>query len=192
MMKHFRKKFSFRRFLTILAVLLLILFLFLTLMGFRKATVYGTSMEPTLREGETVWVDRITYRFRKPERMDVIIFHHDGNRGRYYIKRIMGLPGETVQIKDGKIFADGKVIEENPERERIEDARMAEAPLLVPEDSYFVLGDNRNQSTDSRDFNIGMIPKDEIIGRVMAAEQPERAVNGKKGRKDTTRWQQEH
>ena len=83
----------------------------------------------------------------------------------YYVKRIIGLPGETVQIADGLIYIDGEVLQESYGREVIQDPGLAAEPITLGEDEYFVLGDNRNQSSDSRDPSVGLIHRDEIVGR---------------------------
>ena len=88
-----------------------------------------------------------------------------GKTNTYYIKRIIGLPGETVQIADGTIYINGEVLEESYGREVMQDPGIAAEPITLGEDEYFVLGDNRNQSSDSRDPSVGLIHRDEIIGR---------------------------
>ena len=87
-------------------------------------------------------------------------------RSRYYTKRIIGLPGETVQIQDGAVFIDGKPLEDDISSESIEKARRASEPVVLGEDEYFVLGDNRNFSSDSRDTDVGNVKRRDIIGRI--------------------------
>ena len=134
---------------------------------FEKARVYGHSMEPVLKDGQTVLVDKLAYRLGEPERFDVIVFRDRREEGRYYMKRIVGLPGETVQIADGRVTIDGVLLEEPSEREEIRDARRASEPGVLGESEYFVLGDNRNGSSDSRDSDIGNVSAEQIIGRVV-------------------------
>ena len=134
---------------------------------FEKARVYGHSMEPVLKDGQTVLVDKLAYRLGEPERFDVIVFRDRREEGRYYMKRIVGLPGETVQIADGRVTIDGVLLEEPSEREEIRDARRASEPVVLGELEYFVLGDNRNGSSDSRDSDIGNVSAEQIIGRVV-------------------------
>ena len=134
---------------------------------FEKARVYGHSMEPALKDGQTVLVDKLAYRLGEPERFDVIVFRDRREEGRYYMKRIVGLPGETVQIADGRVTIDGVLLEEPSEREEIRDARRASEPVVLGESEYFVLGDDRNGSSDSRDSDIGNVSAEQIIGRVV-------------------------
>ena len=111
-------------------------------------------------------VDKLSYRFSQPERFDVIVFSYRYQKGRYYTKRVIGLPGETVQIKDGAVFIDGKRLMDDVSTEWIKKSGRAEEPVRLEEDEYFVLGDNRNYSSDSRDTDVGNIRRDEIIGRI--------------------------
>lgn len=134
---------------------------------FEKARVYGHSMEPVLKDGQTVLVDKLAYRLGEPERFDVIVFRDRREEGRYYMKRIVGLPGETVQIADGRVTIDGVLLEEPSEREEIRDARRASELVVLGQAEYFVLGDNRNGSSDSRDSDIGNVSAEQIIGRVV-------------------------
>ena len=133
----------------------------------QRTKVDGRSMEPTLQDGDQLIVDKISYRFRDPERFDIIIFpyHGDGSKKTYYIKRIIGLPGETVQIVDGKIYINGEVLEENYGKEVMEESGRASQPIVLGNDEYFVLGDNRNNSKDSRVESVGNIKRSDIIGR---------------------------
>lgn len=134
----------------------------------QRTEVDGQSMEPMLSHGDNLIVDKITYRFRDPQRFDIIVFPFKYLEKTYYIKRIIGLPGETVQIDDeGRIYINGEVLEENYGREIIkpETVGIAAAPIVLGEDEYFVLGDNRNNSTDSRASIVGNIKREDIIGR---------------------------
>ena len=131
----------------------------------QRTYVSGSSMENTLSDGDNLIVDKITYRFSDPQRFDIIVFPFRYEDHVYYIKRIIGLPGETVQITDGDIYIDGEILQESYGREVIKDSGLAAEPIVLGEDEYFVLGDNRNDSTDSRDPSVGVIHRDEIIGR---------------------------
>lgn len=141
--------------------------LIVTFVG-QRTTVDGSSMEPMLTDGDNLIVDKITYRFRDPERFDVIVFPVERDQNKKYIKRIIGLPGETVQIDDeGNIYINGEVLEENYGRETISPDMIGRAaePIVLGEDEYFVLGDNRNESSDSRRDIVGNVNRDAIIGR---------------------------
>ena len=123
-------------------------------------------MEPQLRHEDNLIVDKITYRFREPERFDIIVFPFEYEDNTFYIKRIIGLPGETVQIdRDGNIFINGEILEEGYGKEVIQEPGRAYEPITLGEDEYFVLGDNRNNSSDSRDMSVGNVRRDKIIGR---------------------------
>lgn len=135
----------------------------------QRTEVQGASMESTLSHGDNLIVDKITYRFRDPQRFDIIVFPFQYEEDTYFIKRIIGLPGETVQIGlDGTIYIDGEVLEENYGREVIkpENIGIAVEPVVLEEDEYFVMGDNRNNSSDSRTEVVGNIHREDIIGRV--------------------------
>ena len=141
-----------------------ITFFIITFIG-QRTYVSGSSMENTLHHGDNLIVDKLTYRFSKPKRYDIIVFPFRYEEKTYYIKRIIGLPGETIQIQDGVIWIDGEVLQESYGREVMKNAGLAADMITLGEDEYFVLGDNRNDSTDSRDPSVGVIHKDEIIGR---------------------------
>ena len=147
-----------------IGVVLGVTYLIITFVG-QRTHVSGESMENTLDNGDQLIVDKITYRFQDPERFDIIVFPFHYKENTYYIKRIIGLPGETVQIADGTIYINGEVLEESYGREVMQDPGIAAEPITLGEDEYFVLGDNRNQSSDSRDPSVGLIHRDEIIGR---------------------------
>lgn len=140
-------------------------YLLVTFVG-QRTGVSGSSMEPTLSDGDNLIVDKISYRFHDPQRFDIIVFPFLYEKGTYYIKRIIGLPGETVYIdENGVIYIDGEVLEENYGRETILSAGRAAQPVQLGEDEYFVMGDNRNNSSDSRDQSVGNIKRDNIIGK---------------------------
>ncbi len=150
-----------------LAAVVCIVYLIIMYVG-QRTVVKGESMEPTLSHEDNLIVDKITYRFHDPERYDIIVFPFQYADGTYYIKRIIGLPGETVQIdQDGKIYINGEVLVETYGREviRPENIGLAADEIVLGEDEYFVLGDNRNNSSDSRVPEVGNIHRDDIIGR---------------------------
>ena len=118
--------------LVYIAILLAAVYVLITYVG-QRTEVSGHSMEPTLQHGDNLIVDKISYRFREPERYEIIVFPYQYKENTYYIKRIIGLPGETVQIIDG------------------------EESITLGDDEYFVLGDNRNHSSDSRDPSVGVL-----------------------------------
>lgn len=141
--------------------------LVITFVG-QRTEVSGESMSPTLSSGDNLIVDKITYRFRDPQRFDIIVFPFQYKQDTFYIKRIIGLPGETVQLdENGKIYINGEVLDENYGKEVIlpENIGIAIQPVTLGEDEYFVMGDNRNNSMDSRTEIVGNIHRDDIIGR---------------------------
>lgn len=134
----------------------------------QRTEVEGASMETTLYDGDNLIVDKISYRFRDPQRFDIIVFPFKYQENTFYIKRIIGLPGETVQIDDkGVIYINGEVLEESYGREviRADNVGIAAEPIKLGEDEYFVMGDNRNNSTDSRTSIVSNIKRDDIVGR---------------------------
>src|SRR5690606_1689526 len=136
------------------------------IMGFvaRSFIVDGPSMEPTLESGERLLVDQLTYRFREPKRGEIVIFRNPGNTSETYIKRVIGLPGDVVSVRNGVLSVNGQVIEEPYIKERM---HVNYGPSTVPEGHYFVMGDHRNNSLDSRRREVGPIPRDHIIGRAL-------------------------
>lgn len=154
-----------------LLFVLMLTYLFITYVS-QRTNVSGSSMENTLHDADSLMVDKISYRFNEPERFDIVVFPPPVayvDEDTFYIKRIIGLPGETIQIDgDGVIYigdsADTlKPLDESYGREVIEYAGIASAPYTLGEDEYFVMGDNRNDSTDSRAF--GPVKGEDIVGK---------------------------
>ncbi len=130
-----------------------------------KATVIGNSMSGTLENGDKVLVNRFIYSLKSPKENDVIVFYPNGNeKSHYYIKRVVACPGDTVKISEGVLFVNGQAFDEEGAVE-IEYAGVAEETITVSEDEYFVLGDNRNDSEDSRYANVGTVKKEYIEGK---------------------------
>lgn len=141
--------------------------LIITFVG-QRTEVEGSSMETTLSNGDNLIVDKLSYRFHDPERFDIIVFPYQYEENTYYIKRIIGLPGETVQItEDGNIYINGERLYESYGREIIASDNLGRAaePITLGDDEYFVLGDNRNNSSDSRTDLVGNIKREDIIGK---------------------------
>ena len=161
-----------RGWLLLLLIIILVLFTGIHMLH-QQQRVIGTSMYPTLRDGDSVIIDTFSYRFFEPARFDVVVFPFKYQEDTLYIKRIIGLPGETVQIMDGSVYINGTVLDESqfgfgP----IEQPGLASAQITLGQDEYFVLGDNRNDSADSREPTIGNVHRGEIIGRAWLRTQP--------------------
>ncbi len=133
----------------------------------QRTVVNGESMENTLHSGESLLVEKVSYRFSDPARYDIIVFYPQGREvDEYYVKRIYGLPGETVQIINNEIYINGEVIADDYAKNVMDDSGIAEEPLTLADDEYFVLGDNRKVSLDSRDPDLGPIKAENIAGHV--------------------------
>ena len=152
---------------------LLIAYLIITFVG-QRTVVDGDSMYPGLNDGDNIIVEKLSYRFGEIERYDVIVFnYHDPfkNEDVYYIKRVIGMPGDTIFIENGAVYLineDGETVPLNENygyysNADIMQAYLASVPITIPEGQYFVLGDNRNNSYDSR--QIGLIKEEDILGK---------------------------
>lgn len=148
-----------------IAIVLAVAFVFVYFIGLRT-TVVGQSMQETLEGGDEILINRFLYKVSKPKANDVIVFLPNGNeKSHYYVKRVIGVPGDTVQIKNGAVYVNGQLFEEKIEAAAIEDPGVAAEEITLGEDEYFVLGDNRNNSEDSRYANIGNVKREYIIGK---------------------------
>lgn len=137
-----------------------------------NASVPSSSMEDTIEPGDRLIGFRLSYLFDEPERGDVIIFKYPDDETRTFIKRVIGLPGETVEIRDGKVYVDDAEVP--LEEEYIKDAPEGDyGPYEVPEDSYFVMGDNRNHSLDSRFWENHFVNEDKILAKAIFEYYPE-------------------
>ena len=152
--------------LVYLLVVFVLTFLFITFVA-QRTEVSGSSMEPTLQDRDSLLVDKMTYRFSNPKRFDVIIFPYKYGNNQYFIKRVIGLPGETVNIDyEGNIYINGNKLDENYGAEVIADPGRAYEEIVLGDNEFFVMGDNRNASTDSRRKEIGMVDERMILGKV--------------------------
>ena len=161
---------------------LLITYVIVTFVG-QRTVVKGASMEPTLhgsddrdesKVGDNLIVDKLSYRFHDPERFDIIVFPYQYGGGKeFYIKRIIGLPGETVRIdQNGNIYINGKLLKENYGKETMLNNGRAGSDVYLGSDEYFVLGDNRNNSIDSRWSDVGNVSREDIVGKVVLRIYP--------------------
>ncbi|MCR5641645.1 MAG: signal peptidase I [Lachnospiraceae bacterium] len=155
-----------------LLTVFVLIFLFIHFVG-QRTVVIGSSMENTLSNGDNLIIDKISYRFRAPERFEVVVFPYQYNEDTFYIKRVIGLPGERVRIDtDGTIYINGEVLEEHYGREVILNPGRASQEITLGEDEYFLLGDNRNNSEDSRFDDVGNVRGEDLIGRAWVRIYP--------------------
>lgn len=138
-----------------------------------KTSVIGSSMEPSLYNGQEIFLNRLIYKIASPKAGDVVVFLPNGNeKSHYYVKRVVATPGDSLYVKSGVLYVNGEVQDEYI-NDKIADAGLAENEVTLGEDEYFVIGDNCNSSEDSRSANIGNIKKEHIIGKAwfkMAAQ----------------------
>lgn len=148
-----------------LAAVGILTFLVIRFVG-QRTQVAGSSMEPALSDGDNLIVDKISYRMGEPERFDIIVFPYGQDEDTYFIKRIIGMPGETVRIDtEGLIYINGERLRESYGKEVMKNPGIAETELTIGAGEYFVLGDNRNDSLDSREEKVGLIERENIIGK---------------------------
>jgi signal peptidase I len=139
----------------------------------QRTIVDGSSMADTLLNGEQLYVEKISYHFDMLDRFDIIVFYPYGRENEeYYVKRIIGLPGETIQIIGSDIYINNEKLEETYGKDPIEDQGRAAQPITLGEDEYFVMGDNRNVSKDSRDEEVGNVSKENIGGKAIFRISP--------------------
>ena len=151
---------------------------FIVYYALERTNMVGISMENTLSDGDQIIINKFSYRFTDPKRFDVIVFKQSGKEHSYYdIKRIIALPGETVQFLDGMIYIDGDPIDEVVNVEAMANYGLAAEEINLEENEYFVLGDNRNNSEDSRFASVGMIRREEIVGEAFLRTTPFNFIN---------------
>lgn len=135
-----------------------------------NANVPTTSMESTIMKGDNLIGFRLAYQFSEPERGDVVIFPYPDSTSVTYVKRIIGMPGDTVEVYDGKVYINGVVLDESKYLTVTTEGEFG--PYVVPEDSYFMMGDNRNFSLDSRYWENKFVKKEDIIAKVIFRYYP--------------------
>ena len=156
---------AFGRWTFKIAVVCLLAYVLVFYFGQRVSTV-GDSMKPVLENGDVVLVNRIVYNATTPKRGDVVVFKPKGNDNtHYYIKRIIGLPGETIEVIENSVYINGKKLEEEYDTTRIDNVGVLSEKMKLKEDEFFVLGDDRENSEDSRSADVGNIKRAYIYGR---------------------------
>lgn len=168
------KKIIVRIVVWLLILTAIIIFSYITVnYSIEKTIMSGFSMGETLQDGDEIIINKLSYIISEPKRFDIIVFKQDGKEHNYYnIKRIIGLPGEIIQIIDGSVYINGEKLEEPINVDEINIPGLAIDELLLLEDEYFVLGDERNDSEDSRFANIGNVVKSDIIGKAYIRIKP--------------------
>ncbi len=153
--------------ITIIEVLLVVSAAYaITHYGMETFTVSGQYMSPTLENGDKLLVNKLSYRIHSVKRNDVVVVQQSGSEHNYYtVERVIGLPGEEVQIQEGKVFINGKELKEAYDFPVMENGGLALEPVILEKDEYFVLCDNRNNGEDSRNANVGNITKEDIVGK---------------------------
>ena len=165
--KEARKHLAKMILLTIVEVLIVVFAAYaITHYGMETFTVSGQYMSPTLENGDKILVNKLSYRIHSIKRNDVVIVQQSGSEHNYYtVERVIGLPGEEVQIREGRVYINGKKLKEPYNFPKMENGGLAMEPVILEEEEYFVLCDNRNNGEDSRNANVGNIAKEDIVGK---------------------------
>lgn len=149
---------------------------------FQSVTMQESSMEPTLSVGDKFFMNRVSYKIGSPERGDIIVFKTNASDdAALHIRRVIGLPGETIQIANGRILINGETYKEGKDFPLISNAGLASSAVSLENGEYFVLGDNRNNSEDSRYGDIGIVKKKYIVGKLWFTIYPVKKIGFLKG-----------
>lgn len=162
-----RKKLVMKILVTVAEIIVVVLISYLiTHHGMTVYTVSGQDMNPTLENGDRILVNKLSYHIHSIKRNDVVVVKQSGLEHNYYsAERIIGLPGEKIQIKDGSVYINNEKLKEKYDFSSMENGGLALEPIMLDEDEYFVLCDNRNNGEDSRNANVGNISRENIVGK---------------------------
>lgn len=165
--RRFSKQFIVKALITLVeAVIVVFLAFAITRYGLEKMTVSGEYMSPTLKSGDCVLINKLSYRFHKIHRNDVVVVRQTGSEHSYFtLQRVIGLPGERVQIQKGQVYINGKQLKEKLDFPLMDNGGLAEDAFTLDKGQYFVLGDNRNECEDSRNATVGNISRQSVIGK---------------------------
>lgn len=165
--RRFSKQFILKLLITLVeAVIVVFLAFAITRYGLEKMTVSGEYMSSTLKSGDCVLVNKLSYRFHKIHRNDVVVVKQTGSEHSYFtLERVIGLPGEKVQILEGQVYINGKKLKEKLDFPLMDNGGLAEDAFTLEKGQYFVLGDNRNECEDSRNATVGNISRKSIVGK---------------------------
>lgn len=159
----------------IVDIIVVIVFALFTVHAYgTQVKIAGHSMTPLLRSEDVVLMNRLVYSFGGPKRFDVVVFEREDKK--MNVKRVIGLPGETVQVKNGRLYIDGRLLKADNMLDQVSLAGLAENPVILDSDEYFLLGDNRESSEDSRFANIGNVKRRQILGKVWFRAFPVRNI----------------
>ena len=158
-------------------VLTLVLSALVAVVMFQSVTMQESSMEPTISVGDRFFMNRAGYKIRDPQRGDIIVFKNNGSDdAALHIRRVVGIPGDTVQIIDGRVVVNGGTLKEKGDFPQISNPGLAATPVTLESGEYFVLGDNRNNSEDSRYGDIGTVKQKYIVGKLWFAISPAKKI----------------
>ena len=165
--RRFSKQFILKLLITLVeAVIVVFLAFAIPRYGLEKMTVSGEYMSPTLKSGDCVLVNKLSYRLHKIHRNDVVVVKQTGSEHSYFtLERVIGLPGEKVQIQEGQVYINGKKLKEKLDFPLMDNGGLAEDAFTLEKGQYFVLGDNRNECEDSRNATVGNISRKSIVGK---------------------------
>ena len=164
-----------------IAIVVLVAFLIVRY-GLERMTMSGNGMGPTGKDDDSILINKMSYKLHSVKRNDVVVLRQNGSEHNYYVvQRVIGLPGEKVKITNGEVYIDGKVLDEKYDFPLMKNGGLALDEITLDDYEYFVLGDNRNNSEDSRYADIGMVRKRYIVGKIWFTCSPFEKLGFTKG-----------